>query len=244
MKRQADTDYSMRKRSRRGSYSAGAGSAASARDVAMRDVPRNIRAYVRRAIDTNVEDKHLSYNLDTLFPSVSNNWTEANVCNPDQGDTVSTRVGRRIRIKSISIRGILLGGVSDLSTDDVYNTVRIVIGLYQGTSNTPLAAGGQGYDNPLIATSGTSAGQRLIKKYYDKYHAIQTCGKGLSAGYAPVPREFEFYKRFFRPIVVTYGDSTEDYPSKALIMSMQSDSMAASNPGFVCGYVMCKFEDA
>lgn len=240
MKRAADSDESMgSKRARRGSYSAAAG---ASRDVAM--VPPSVRAYVRRAIDYNVEDKHISYNLDTLFSSVSNNWTEANVCNPDQGDTVSTRVGRRIRIKSIEIKGIFLGGISDLSTDDVYNTVRIVIGVYQGTSNTPLAAGGQGYDNPLIATSGTSAGQRLIKKYYDKYHAIQTCGKGLGAGYAPVPREFEYYKRFKKPIVVTYGDSTDDYPSKALIMSVHTDSLAASNPGFVCGYVMCKFEDA
>jgi len=206
-------------------------------------VPRGVKAYVAKAIDRNIENKHLGDSLDNTFDSLPNTWTELNVCNPAQGDTAQSRTGRQIKIKSIEIRGVIVQASVESALDEPYNTVRVVLGLYN-TSDTPLADSGTTIDG--FVTTNLSTRAYLIKKYLDKYIAmgVSSTEKGGGDGYAPTVRTFKYFKRFKKPIVVMYGDDTTDYPNKRLILSMVSDSSVVPNPGFYHGYYLCTFEDA
>lgn len=206
-----------------------------------RPVTRN---EVKRMLDANIEDKFTTNTLTSTWSSVAGAWVELNLCNPGEGDTGYTRTGRKIRIKSLEIKGVAVQGSSESLTDDAYNVMRVVIGWYTGTTDTPLQTAGIGINGSFNNLNKGSA--QLVRKYLDRYITLPVTSteQGAGDGYAPGMKHFRYYKKFKQPLTIQYGDDTATYPSHRLIMSVISDSVAVPNPGLNYGYFIVRFEDA
>lgn len=205
-------------------------------------VSKAIVKYVNRAIDNVIEDKHIAFDLGSGAGSINNGWTEYNISNPAQGTGVSQRIGNKIRLKSIEIYGILANGASGSSVDDPYNSLRCIVGLYRGQTNTPLSSAGFAL-NTVIRSDFQNARGLLIKKYLDKYIPLNTSGT-RGSGYACELKTFKYYKKFSKGILVEYNDNTNNYPSCSLVTSFIADSSLAPHPGFVAGYMVVTYQDA
>nr|UOF80228.1 capsid protein [Cressdnaviricota sp.] len=204
-----------------------------------------VKKYVAKKLDNAIEDK---YNIIDMtaggLTSIPSTWVEVNGVNPAQGIAKNQRIGTKIRVKSIEVNAVLAQGSGSVLTDDPYNIMRIVIGKYTGQTATPLATAGITMHQP-IKKDWTDARGTLIQKYVDRYVPleVQSTEKGGGDGYTPALKSFRYYKRF-KNFVITYNDDTNNYPNQRLIMSVISDSGAVTNPGFVAGYTVVRYEDA
>lgn len=208
-------------------------------------VPRPVKKYVQKQIDRNTENKLRNLNLVTQFGTVTNTWNEYCFNTLAQGIAKEQRIGNKIKIKSLEVKGVIASGANELPTDDAYNVLRVVIALYDGSTVTPLATAGRGLNDPL-RVDYLSANGRLKRKFLDKYVALEVTGteQGAGDGYVPGLRHFKYYKNFKKGITINWSNDTTNYPSANLIMSCISDSVAVTNPGFVAGYAIMTFEDA
>lgn len=205
-----------------------------------------IQNVVQKQISHAVEDKHLEINLTSDFSSVSSSWIERALCSISQGVTGVTRIGRSIKIKSLKIEGVVACGANESVVDDAYNALRVVVLKTVGAQagNTPLATSGATI-NTEIRNDNTARG--IIKGVYlDKYIALNTTGteKGNGDGYAAGVKVFKFYKNFPGGIKIQFSDDTTNYPTTQLFVSMISNSTATVNPGFICGRIFMRYEDA
>lgn len=206
-------------------------------------VTKSVKRYVAKAIDRSTENKQVYQTLASNWGSVGNSWIEVNLCNPAQGLTETTRIGRKIRIKSINLRGIMVGGQTNTVADDKYNVVRIIIGLYTygPSGSNVLNTAGATISQPITKNWNTKG--MLIKKFYDKYITLPVAGLD-STGYVGLPKQWKYFKRLGKGILVNYADDSSSYPNKAIVMSVISDSTAVANPGFISGYGLISYEDA
>lgn len=208
-------------------------------------VSKAVKKYVAKKLDNAIEDK---YNIIDMtaggLTSIPSTWVEVNGVNPAQGIAKNQRIGTKIRVKSIEVNAVLAQGSGSVLTDDPYNIMRIVIGKYTGQTATPLATAGITMHQP-IKKDWSDARGTLIQKYVDRYVPleVQSTEKGGGDGYTPALKSFRYYKRF-KNFVITYNDDTNNYPNQRLIMSVISDSGAVTNPGFVAGYTVVRYEDA
>lgn len=193
------------------------------------------------AIHRNVENKFISGALTTSFASVNNTWDEQVLSTVAQGTDQDERIGNHIRLRSLEIKGVIAQGSADSSSDDPYNVMRIVIGLW-GSSTTPLGNVAWGINVPLRKNMNPG---ELFKKYYDKYVALTVTSteKGEGDGYTPGLKQFHYYKKF-KNVVINWGSSATTEPDKRMILSIVSDSAAVPNPGFINGYWVLTYEDA
>lgn len=198
------------------------------------------KQYVKRVIARNIENKLRVDSMAVAFGSVGNSWTELSPL-PAQGETLYTRIGNRIKIKSFEFTGVLVGGQVNGVADDAYNVLRCYIAIWDGTSATPLATNGASM-NAYIATSNPE-GKGLLRTLYDKTITLP-CNGLDSTGYVPKPRIFKYRKYFKNGLNVEFRDTTDDLPDKRFVVSMITDSTAVPNPGFVTGYYKMEFEDA
>jgi len=208
-------------------------------------VPASVKTYINNKLDKIMEDKFVNFSLTDVtygFPSVGNAWTERELNLVAAGTESNQRTGRRIKLKSLEIKGTLAAGASGNVLDDPYNNMRIVIGLYD--ESTPLTTGSATMFLPIMRTLGTNGS--LIKKYLDKFVALNVTSteKGQGDGYAPQCKTFKFYKKWKKGIFIDYIGTDADDGTKFLYMSCISDSAAVPNPGFVTGYILLKYEDA
>lgn len=207
-------------------------------------VPRSVKRYVSKAIDRSIEDKIQYSSLVTDFSSVGNAWIERSMNQIQQGNEMWNRIGRSIKVKAIEMKGIIAQGSAESATDDAYNVMRVVIGLYNNKSLTPLASGGATLDIP-ISQRLVSNGQ-LLRKYMDKYIPLEVSSteQGEGDGYTPSLRSFKYYKRFKKPIYITYNGTQTTDANKYLMIAMLSDSAGIPNPGVINGWWKLTFEDA
>jgi len=103
-------------------------------------------ATVKRLIDKNTENNYALLHLNDYFDSCPNAWTEYSFCTINQGDGRGERTGNKIRIKSITIHGILANGSAASAADDPYNVFRIMLTLSKGA--TPMATNLLTIDSP------------------------------------------------------------------------------------------------
>lgn len=187
------------------------------------------KAYVDRAI-SRIEEKKMKYeNIASSLNSVGTTWVEVDMTDIDVGDSLGHRDGAKILLKSINIQGIL-------QTGDDTNAIRLVVALWDGRTATPLTTNGATISSP--AYKDTLTGDGLIKKYLDKYIAIEAA---ITTEYGQ--RVFGFYKKWKKGIPIIYtGDGTT--ANKKLIVSMISDSVAVSHPGFGFGYASVRYTDS
>lgn len=208
-------------------------------------VSKAVKKYVAKKLDNAIEDK---FNIIDMtaggLTSIPSTWVEVNGVNPAQGTAKNQRIGTKIRVKSIEVNAVLAQGSGGVLTDDPYNIMRIVIGKYTGQTATPLATAGITINQP-IKKDWSDARGTLIQKYVDRYIPLEVASteKGGGDGYTPALAKFKYFKRF-KNFVITYNDDTINYPNARLIMSVISDSGAVTNPGFVAGYAVVRYEDA
>lgn len=208
-------------------------------------VAKSIKKYVTKAIDRTIEDKRIAYSLPSVMNSVSNTWTELDLCTAiAEGVTLGDRVGRSIRIKSIRIRGVLANGSTGTLTDDPYNVMRVILGRFQTTVATPLATASATINSVLRRTDNTR--NYLRQLYMDKYIPLEVTSteKGSGDGYTPQLKLFNYYKSFKPALKIEWGDDSVTYPNSRLMFSAISDSTAVVNPGFIAGNLEVLYEDA
>lgn len=193
-------------------------------------VPKSIKQYVARKIDGAIEDKHKFLLCGTEFSGIpSGTWQYSNCCNITQGATEEQRIGRKIRIKSVNLDGYL-------ACADTTNFVRLILGLFDDSG------GLQGMTLSQDIVPANNGQGSLIKKYYDKVHYLKS--EPLSIGDVLRVNHIRYYKRFKKPITITYADDSATYWNKMLMWCALSDSSATPHPAFLQGHMTCTFEDA
>lgn len=92
-------------------------------------VSKTIKRYVKRTIASNIEDKrqHVRYDLRPIFPTIgvtTSTDSEAIALMPGiaPGGTVDDRIGNRVKLKSLRVRGIVHSNTSDYP-----NLVKVII---------------------------------------------------------------------------------------------------------------------
>lgn len=210
----------------------------------LQKVPKSVKNYVDRKLDTTVEEKRLPTDLKVAFGSIGTMWTERTLFQVSQGVKNSERIGNRIRVKSIEIKGIVSQSSAESALDEPYNVLRIVLGHYKGSAVTPLTLGGAGLNTPI--TKHENTGATLIKKYMDKYIPLTAVSteKGGGDGYTPSLKQVKYYKRFKKGKIIEFMNHTTGTYNGMFVLSMLSDSSAIPNPGFVAGYMIVTYDDA
>lgn len=212
-------------------------------------VPRPVRSYVRRAISANVENKRAAYSLVQFFNSVGSAWVELNLTRITQGTGIFARVGRRVNVRSIEIKGALAQGASGGAFDDPYNCMRIILGLWTGlasANSAPLGSSSLTINSPISPwnAAGSVATYRMQRKYLDRYITFSSPSRADETSLVPATRTFRYFKLFKRPMFIQYSDDTGESADHFFTISMISDSAAVPNPGFISGYVVLTYEDA
>lgn len=209
---------------------------------------RKVTRIAKRAVWKAAETKSVTYtNVSSTYGSVSTTWVENNFEGVGQGTARDQRVGAKIAIRSLWIEGIFTQGSNGTSADDMWNVLRIVIALWRKEAGTtPFASQAvtvPGLNHPIVKGDDTCIG--MIKKYYDKTFKLETNGveRASGDGYCPRLYKFKYYKRFRKPIVMTWPGNNGADPNCRLRMSMLSDSTAIVNPGFISGFSRITFKD-
>lgn len=201
-----------------------------------------IKKQVNMAVHKNIENKLSLTSMTSSFGSVSNTWSERNLTDIGSGVDTGYRVGRKIIVRSLEINGVLCQGSLNTITDDLYNCFRIVLALWDRSGgSTPCQTAGPIALSDVIRKETVGGG--LIKKYYDKYHALNASSQA-STGYIPVIKRFKYYKNWKKGLVIEYNGVAGTSANRNLVLSMKSDSLAAVNPGFITGYACLTYEDA
>lgn len=214
-------------------------------------VPRNVFKFVKREIDKAVEDKYITGDLGTMagasFGAVSTTWQDANVSDLiTQGIARTNRIGNKIRLKSFEMYGILGSGAFEFLTDDPYNVMRIIVGLWDSQITTPMASSGMSINGYLGKACSGNTAENLVWKFYDKFIPlmITSTEKGAGDGYTPQIKTFHYKKLFKKPIPITWSNASPQISNHKLIVSMVSDSSASVHPGVVNGWYKLTYEDA
>jgi hypothetical protein len=170
--------------------------------------------------------KYVAQDLVATHASVGTTWVLADVAQIAGGTDIVNRVGRRLRVLTGRVAVSLAGGQSNLVTDDVYNSVRLVVVL---ASDTLVAAD---WATILLRTPAVVGLWPKVRRFLlDKTVVLSTYGPD-SVGYVNkvVRREFTV------PVNITLewdGVNATDHSSNTLYFAMISDSAAVSHPGLV-----------
>jgi hypothetical protein len=133
------------------------------------------------------------------------------------------RIGQAISATAVDLIGTLVGGQSNLVSDDSYNTVRIsLVEGFPGTS--PSGWNVASILDPRYFVS-------MNKVWYDQKFSLKSPGRD-STGYMPAVREFKI--RILLPRVpFLYTDvAGNTLKNSELYLCMVTDSSLAPNPGF------------
>ena len=115
------------------------------------------------------------------------------------GTDFFNRVGRRIGVHSITIRGVIAGGATGVGgVDDLYNTFRLAVLRFgaakSGGALLPLNTLGMTLHQPI--NKSTVPG--FVKLYKDHYYAMSN--NPWAAGFSsPATVSIDFYKKFKQP---------------------------------------------
>jgi len=168
----------------------------------------------------------LKYYQDTLGTMISVGTTV--VAKPlaqlvANGPGINQRIGNAISATAVDIIGTLIGGQSNLVTDDAFNTVRIsLVEGFPGTSPSGWTV--SSLLDPRYFTS-------MNKVWFDKIIVLRSPSKD-STGYMPAVKEFKVKIRLPRVPFLYTGNSGASIKNSELYLCMVSDSSLAPNPGF------------
>lgn len=184
----------------------------------------------------STEVKYHSVDLATILPSIADSWLLTDLTYLANSTDIISRLGRRVLWTSFHIIGTLVGGQSNLVTDDSYNTVRFI--LFSGVPGLATADfAGLGINNEVRV--GTHGINRIL---FDSWVTLEVPASD-STGYIPAVRTVNRRSRF--RLRSYYDQSGADYATGgvSLYLIAVSDSAAVSNPGFTTGKVTVTFCD-
>jgi hypothetical protein len=152
------------------------------------------------------------------------------------GTDISQRIGRAVVLKSLHVKGLLVGGQNNLVTDDSYNVMRIAV--FVGRSGLVTADwAARDINDPLLP--GVDG---VVEVLVDRFIRLQVPAAD-SVGYIPATANVDIVRALNCECL--YGDSAISYPEGGLSLyfAMCSDSAAASHPGFTSGYSLLFWAD-
>jgi hypothetical protein len=181
------------------------------------------------------EVKLYTYSLSDIFGSVSTSPSQqCLVSDIAQGTDLSNRVGRSIRALTVDWDGTLVGGQSNLSTDDKYNTVRMIVWLgvavYIGTPGFSVG----GYVDPRYF-------RQVQKVLFDKKYTLKSFARD-STGYMPAVLHVKDSVKLSLPVDFA-GSTTDTECGLVPYVTIVSDSSASPSPGFTSGSLALRFTD-
>lgn len=190
----------------------------------------------RRSASGPVVKKFKSTDLNTLFGSIDDSWIIQDLVNITNTTDVTGRWTRKIRLLKFQLQGLLVGGQSNLVTDDAYNGVRIV--LFEGAPGLA-SVDFAGFDQNVHLQPGISGITRI---FMDRMIALRVSAPD-STGYVPACTTVSFSRGVHT--ICVFDQSGAAYPAAgaSLYLAMISDSAAVSNPGFTIGHFTLTFID-
>lgn len=156
------------------------------------------------------------------------------------GNQSNQRIGRKIYLKNLVIRGSLISGATGASTvDDAWDAVRIVI-LWAAPNTTigaRLDASGTGLYTPIRNQDFVN---RVI---FDKVYTLRSLISLGSGNFVPAVKEIHINKRLNKTI--TFNDTDQYVLGRELYVMMVSNSSAIPNPGWSeTSYAKIQYYDA
>lgn len=176
--------------------------------------------------------------------SISTAWSEADMIGPvTSGSGTNQRIGRRIAVHYFKLKGVLAGGATGGGpVDEYYNNVRIMIYIATlnkvGVTGTPATTSAYTINTPLNSQYMTG----LRKVLYDQLIGL-TNFPWAANSCSPATREIDFYKRFKKPLTVTFTGDAANYNQTQIYVSCSSDSTTVPHPGFTSGYMEIAYYD-
>lgn len=178
--------------------------------------------------------------------SIATAWIEYDLLGAvTYGADFTNRVGRRISLQSVKVRGNMYGGAAGAGGfDDYYDNVRFVIYVgdfrKQGVVVTPLGTANIGINQPLH--KGILPGLKTV--LYDKY--LPFSNNAYDAGLATADHNvIEYFHKFNPPLTIDYVTNAGlDGNQTSVMLGAISDSAGVPNPGFDIGYVQMTWTDS
>jgi len=136
------------------------------------------------------------------------------------GTAYNERVGRNVTLHDLRLTLTLLGGQSNLATDDGYNTFRVVVFQAETGFSTNFALATQ--FTPAILNG-------LIRVFFDKTYVLQPPGLD-TVGYMPASKMLTAVIPLGIKHTYVSANSNGSAPYR-IFLGMVSDSVAVSNPG-------------
>jgi len=180
-----------------------------------------------------VENKYVRYSLHTEFPSVSTTTERLDCCEGiAQGLGPNERIGDVVRVRQIRLSGFLVGGQTNVVTDDAYNSFRIVV--FSHTVGSTITFSMTDLLDPRF-------NQGLRRVFYDQSFALPSPGRD-STGYMPAVRKIEIAIPLNFMQLYT-GSGATAVAQEELAIGMVSDSVGVPNPGFESGSLAVCYAD-
>lgn len=151
------------------------------------------------------------------------------------GTDYFNRVGRQITLQSLTVSGTMVGGQSNLATDDPYNVVRISV----VKGNVGMTFGVWG----LTQVLSTDTVLGLDKVYMDSFLTLQSPGQA-STGYMPAVKRVEFSVDLRHVVTHFTTAAAGSQNGETCYLVMVSDSTVMPNPGFINGSWVLRFSDS
>jgi len=179
-----------------------------------------------------VSSKLIIQGAPFAFSSISTSGSQYDLVTPIVlGLDTYNRIGRSIRLIRFQLCGLLVGGQSNLGTDDKYNTVRI--NLLWGTPSMYAAA------LPSLQVPVTPQYvPGLIENLHEAHVSPRSYSRD-STGYMPATAPIDFGVNL-KSRQIVYGLAA---PGMVLSVACLSDSSLVPNPGFSNGFMALWFED-
>lgn len=208
---------------------------------------KRMKKVIRRTVYSMAETKTYWYDL-TTHNSIGTTW-HMQALFPDISASFAGIIGKKYALVGIRLTGTLVGGQSNLGTDDQWNHVRIVACEMTGAArnipvNMPTLTWGIKtpirLKSPVMPSDGTTV--YIKRKLFDKTYKIVSPGRD-SLGYMQGTREVSIYKRFKRPLVLEYETNGQANPTSYVQVCFVSDSLAVPSPGFASGVLEFFWKD-
>jgi hypothetical protein len=173
--------------------------------------------------------------VSTLPTSISTTSYITNLTSPlTEGTDYQNRLGRQVHWKHFHLSGQLVGGQSNLGTDENRNAVRLVVADIVAGSTPSITL-----SSILDPRTASQAG--LIKVHFDRTFSLESPGRD-STGYMPSCREVVLNVPINR-VQEFYGTGSGSGVGMNTVLFSVSDSAVVPNPGFVNGSSYLMFED-
>lgn len=183
------------------------------------------------------EIKYIGRVLTGEFASISTSGAIYDMCsNIAEGAEINQRIGRSVKLRRLDVYGTLVGGQTNLVTDDRYNTVRITV----FTGAPGIGVGGINWSLNAIADPRTCNGVERI--LYDEVVTLRSFSRD-STGYMPAQRAVRFSVSLSGRRQLFSALTSGSQSCSTVYLYMVSDSAAVANPGFVSGVASISWID-